>query len=183
MDQKCRCRWCNTRNPVYVEYHDHEWGRLRTDDAYLLEMLILESFQAGLSWECILNKRCHFRRAYDNFDLKRIVSYGEEKINELLHDPNIVRSRRKIEASIRNSRIFLSITEEYGSFFEYLKTFTHGEIRYETDRVTSDLSDAVSADLKNRGMTFVGSVTVYSFLQAIGVVYAHDASCYLHKNG
>ena len=115
-----RCKWCDLKNPKYVEYHDKEWGVLRTDDSYLFEMLVLESFQAGLSWECILNKRENFRRAYDEFDLDRVCGYDEEKIAELCSDSSIVRNKLKIRASISNARIFRDIVKEQASFYDYL---------------------------------------------------------------
>lgn len=182
MDGEKRCNWCNLKNPLYVKYHDSEWCVPNFDDKYLYEMLILESFQAGLSWECILNKRDGFRAAYDDFDIKKVMSYDETKINELSGNKDIVRNKRKIRASIHNSRIFDEIRREYGSFHSYLKTFTGGEIIYETDKTANALSDAISKDLKSRGMTFVGSTIIYSYLQAIGVIYSHDKDCYLYKD-
>ena len=184
MQNKIRCRWCNLNNEAYVRYHDEEWCRPCFDDKYLYEMLILESFQAGLSWECVLNKRESFRTAYDNFDIHKVISYDENKINELMNDKGIIRNRRKICASIKNSKIFKDICGEYGSFYNYLKTFTEGKIIYEISKTTNDLSDRISKDLQKRGMTFVGSVIIYSYLQAIGVIYSHDKDCYLynHKN-
>ena len=153
----------------------------RFDDKYLYEMLILESFQAGLSWECVLNKRECFRKAYDDFDIDKVISYDETKINELMKDKGIIRNRRKISASINNSRVFKEISKEYGSFYNYLRTFTDDRIIYENDKTTNDLSDRLSKDLQNRGMTFVGSVIIYSYLQAIGVIHSHDRECYLYK--
>ena len=182
MDGKKRCKWCNLKNPLYVAYHDSEWGVPNFDDQYLYEMLLLESFQAGLSWECVLNKRESFRKAYDNFDINKVISYDETKMNELLNNKNIIRNRRKISASIKNSKIFQEICYEYGSFHNYLKTFTNDEMIYETDKTTNALSDAISKDLQKRGMTFVGSVIIYSYLQAIGVIYSHDKDCYLFDN-
>ena len=181
MDNKKRCKWCNLKNPLYIAYHDSEWCVPNFDDKYLYEMLLLESFQAGLSWECVLNKRESFRKAYDDFDIDKVISYDENKINELLSNKDIIRNRRKINASIHNSKIFKSIACEYGSFYNYLRTFTHDRTIYETDKTTNDLSDALSKDLQNRGMTFVGSVIIYSYLQAIGVIHSHDKECYLHK--
>lgn len=181
MDGKNRCRWCNLKNALYVEYHDNEWCVPNFDDQYLYEMLILESFQAGLSWECVLNKRESFRKAYDNFDLNKVISYDEKKIEELLDNKDIIRNKRKINASINNSKIFKAIIHEYGSFHNYLKTFTNDVIIYEIDRTTNALSDAISKDLQKRGMTFVGSVIIYSYLQAIGVIYSHDQNCYLYR--
>ena len=150
-------------------------------DKYLLEMLILESFQAGLSFECILNKREAFRNSYDNFDIDKIILYDENKINELLNNKNIVRNKNKIISSINNAKIFKSIRKEYGSFRNYLKTFTNEEIIYEIDKTTNELSDSISKDLKKRGMKFVGSVIIYSYLQAIGIIYSHDRECFLYK--
>ena len=177
-----RCKWCNINNPLYVKYHDDEWCQPSSDDKYLYEMLILESFQAGLSWECVLNKREDFRKAYDGFDIDAVCAYGEEKIAELLGNKKIIRNRLKIRASINNSKIFKSITDEFGSFYSYLNFFTNGETVFETDKTTNNLSDKISADLRQRGMTFVGSTIIYSYLQAIGVIYSHDKECYMYKN-
>ena len=176
-----RCAWCNLKNKKYVEYHDNEWCRPRFDDAYLFEMLILESFQAGLSWECVLNKRESFKKAYDNFDISKICKYNEDKVKSLLDNKDIIRNRLKINASINNSRIFQTIICKYGSFYNYLKSFIDDEIIYETGKTTNVFSDAISEDLQNRGMKFVGSTIIYSYLQAIGIIYSHDENCYLYK--
>ena len=176
-----RCKWCNLNNPEYVIYHDEEWGQINKNDKYLLEMLILESFQAGLSWECILNKRENFRYAYDNFDIDKITQYDETKIKELMQNDEIIRNKLKITASITNSKIFKQIQAEYGSFYTYLQTFAKGKITYETDKTTNSLSDKISKDLQKRGMKFVGSTTIYAYLQAIGVIYSHTTTCYLYK--
>lgn len=181
MDNRRRCKWCNLKNPVYIDYHDNEWCKPNFEDQYLYEMLLLESFQAGLSWECVLNKRENFKKAYDNFDLEKVCAYDEKKMKELLENPGIIRNKLKIKASINNSRIFKSIVEEKGSFYQYLKTFTKDEILYETDKTTNTLSDAISGDLKKRGMKFVGSTIIYSYLQAIGVIYSHEKDCFLYK--
>lgn len=181
MELKKRCPWCNPRNERYVKYHDEEWGVPCFDDAYLYEMLLLECFQAGLSWECVLNKRENFRNAYDGFDLEKVLGYGKEKIDALLQDAGLIRNRRKIEGSIKNSRVFHEILREYGSFYAYLEGFTKGRIFYETGLCRTALSDAISGDLRRRGMVFVGSVTVYSYLQAIGVIYSHSPECDLYK--
>ena len=182
MDTRVRCKWCSLNNPKYVEYHDREWGVLNFDDKYLYEMLILESFQAGLSWECVLNKREAFREAYEGFDVEKVCAFGEDKVRELLSNKGIIRNRLKIKASINNSKIFKAIVEEYGSFYAYLKSFFDAFPIFEVGRVTNDLSDRISRDLMKRGMTFVGSVIIYSYLQAIGVVYSHDEECYLFKS-
>ena len=181
MDNKKRCKWCNPKNNLYIEYHDTEWCVPNFDDKYLYEMLILESFQAGLSWECVLNKRESFRIAFDDFEIDKVISYDENKINDLAGNKDIIRNKRKISAAIRNSKIFKEICSEYGSFYEYLRTFTKDKIIYETDKTTNALSDAISKDLQARGMTFVGSVIIYSYLQAIGVIYSHEKECFLYK--
>ncbi len=182
MDEKKRCFWCNTKNPKYVEYHDNEWCRPNFDDQYLYEMLILESFQAGLSWECVLNKRESFRQAYDSFDIDKVCAYDSAKVDELLNNRDIIRNKRKILASIGNSRIFKAIVEEYGSFYNYLKTFAGDGILYETGRTTNALSDAVSKDLYRRGMRFVGSTIIYSYLQATGFICSHEEECFLYNS-
>ena len=180
---KPRCFWCNLKNPLYISYHDNEWGVLCHEEQKLYKYFILETFQAGLSWECILNKRENFRIAYDGFDLNAVCAYGDDKIDELMKNPVIIRNQAKIKASIKNSLIYKSIVEEFGSFDAYLNTFTEGKIIYESDVsiTTSPLSDAISKDLKKRGMTFVGSTTIYAFLQAIGVINAHQKDCFCYK--
>lgn len=176
-----RCRWCNFDNDSYVKYHDEEWGRPVYDDKKLFELLILESFQAGLSWECILNKREYFREAFDNFDYNKISKYDDKKIIELLNNKNIVRNKLKIKAAINNSKIFIDIQKEYGGFNKYIWNFTNNKIIYECDKVSSLLSDTISNDLKSRGMKFVGTVIIYSYLQAIGIINSHEKGCFLYK--
>ena len=181
MDTKQRCKWCNLKNAAYVDYHDNEWCVPNFDDKYLYEMLLLESFQAGLSWECVLNKRDSFREAYDGFDIDKVSSYDDNKVEDLRNNKDIIRNERKIRASINNSKIFKEISLEYGSFYNYLRSFAGDRIIYENDKTTNALSDAISKDLQKRGMTFVGSVIIYSYLQAIGIIYSHDKDCFLHK--
>ena len=181
MENKVRCKWCNLKNELYIKYHDEEWCRPNFDDNYLFEMLILESFQAGLSWECVLNKREDFRKAFDDFDINKICKYDDKKIENLLSNEKIIRNKLKINATINNSKIFKNIQKEYGSFYNYLKTYTKGKIIYEVNRTTSDLSDSISKDLRKRGMKFVGSTIIYSYLQAIGAIYSHDKECFLYK--
>lgn len=178
-----RCKWCNLDNPLYVKYHDEEWGEPTYDDKDLFELLILESFQAGLSWECVLNKRENFRHAYDNFDIDKIVCYDETKINELKENKGIIRNKLKIKASINNAKIFKQIKKEYGSFSKYIWSFTNNQIIYETNKASSKLSDQISKDLKKRGMTFVGTTIIYAYLQAIGIVNSHDENCFKYKKG
>lgn len=178
---KKRCSWCTQNNELYVNYHDNEWCQRNLDDKYLFEMLLLESFQAGLSWECILNKRKNFKEAYDNFDINKISNYNDEKINELLKNEKIIRNNLKIKSSINNAKIFKEIQKEYQTFNNYLKTFTNDETIYETGKVQNNLSDTISKDLKQRGMTFVGTKIIYSYLQAIGIIYSHDKDCFMYK--
>ncbi len=181
---KIRCVWCNLKNPKYVEYHDKEWGVPIYDDKKLYELFILECFQAGLSWECILNKRDYFRMAYDNFDIDKIINYDDVKISELLNNQNIIRNKLKVLASITNSRVVKEIQKNYGSFSNYIWSFTDYKIIQEEieGQTTSELSDRISKDMKKRGMKFVGSVTIYSFLQAAGIINAHSKECWLYKN-
>ena len=180
-----RCRWVLMGDPTYVRYHDFEWGVPSYDDNKLFEMLVLESFQAGLSWQCILKKRESFREAFSDFDYKKIACYGQEKIEELLSNSKIIRNRRKIEAVVENARIFMNIQKEWGSFSNYIWHFTDGAIvKNVSDEFnsTSSLSDLVSSDLKKRGMKFVGSVIIYSYLQAIGIINDHETSCFCYDS-
>lgn len=182
LDRK-RCRWADPNSELYIAYHDQEWGKPEHDDRKLFEMLLLEGFQAGLSWITILKKREAFRRAFDGFDPATVSQYGPEKLEALMSDPGIVRNRRKIEASVVNASVFLDIQREFGSFDRYLWGFTQGRVVLNTDdavRASSDLSDHISADLRRRGMKFVGSVIIYSFLQAVGVVNDHETGCWLY---
>ena len=176
-----RCHWVDERSEIYIRYHDEEWGVPVYDDRKLFELLVLESFQAGLSWLCVLNKREAFRGVLDNFDPVKIAKYDEEKISILLQNKEIIRSRRKIEAMISNAKIFLDIQKEWGTFSDYIWHFTNGEIiknmGYDL-KVTSPLSDEVSNDLKRRGMKYTGSVIIYSYLQAIGVIDDHELDCF-----
>ncbi len=178
-----RCKWCNLDNKKYIDYHDFEWGILNLDDSYLFEMLILESFQAGLSWECVLNKRDNFKLCYDNFNLDKIINYDDKKIDELLQNKGIIRNKLKIKMSINNAKIFKKIQTEFGSFSNYLNSFTKGKIIYELNLTHSKLSDDISKDLMSRGMKFVGTTIIYSYLQAIGVIYSHDKECFKYKKG
>ena len=183
-DGKLRCLWANPKNALYIHYHDHEWGVPVYDDRRLFEMLVLESFQAGLSWECVLNKRESFREAFDGFDLERVCAYGEEKLEELADNPAIIRNRRKIRAAVENARVFRDIQRERGTFSAYLWDFTGGGVIRETGKTRSELSDAVSKDLRSRGMTFVGTTIIYAYLQAVGVIDSHDRECFMyHENG
>jgi len=172
-----RCRWCNLQNPLYVRYHDEEWGRAEHDDQRLFEMLVLEGFQAGLSWECVLNKREAFREAFDHFDYRKVALYGEAEVEHLMQNQGIIRNRLKIRAAIQNARVFMQIQEQFGSFDEYIWCFTAGHTIVENDKTSSPLSGHVSRDLRRRGMKFVGTTIIYSLLQAIGVINSHDDDC------
>ena len=175
-----RCKWAMNVNEIYTKYHDEEWGEPVHDDQKLYEMLILESFQAGLSWSCILNKRENFRKAFDNFDMNKIINYDEAKIQKLQNNEGIIRNKLKIKATINNSKIFKEIQKEYGSFDKYIWSFTNNETIYEFDKVSSELSDLISRDLKKRGMTFVGTIIIYSYLQAVGIINSHEIQCFKH---
>ncbi len=179
---KKRCRWCNENNAIYVRYHDEEWGvPVYDDERYFFEMLILEGFQAGLSWEIVLNKRDAFRSAFDNFDPETVAAYDEEKLTALVSNPAIIRNRLKIRAAVQNAAVFLRIQEECGSFGHYLWRYTNGKTVFENDKTTSPLSDRISADLKKRGMRFVGSTIIYSYLQAVGMINSHEDDCFLYQ--
>lgn len=178
-DGRQRCFWANPKNERYVRYHDEEWGRPVHDDGKLFELLLLECFQAGLSWECVLNKREGFRRAFAGFDLEKVCAFTPEDVERLMQDASIIRHRRKIEAAVGNARVFNCIQQEFGSFARYLWQWTEGKVLHEYGLTTSPLSDALSKDLKKRGMRFVGSTTIYSYLQAVGVIESHEPDCFL----
>ena len=179
-----RCSWVDEKSEIYKRYHDEEWGVPKYDDRELFELLILEGFQAGLSWITVLKKCEAFRNAFDNFDVKKVAEYTEEKVEELLKNEKIIRSRSKIEAAINNAKIFIEIQKKFGSFSKYIWGFTEGEIiKNKTDDfvVSSPLSDEVSKDLKKRGMKYVGTVIIYSYLQAIGIINDHETGCFCYE--
>ena len=180
-----RCRWADPASEIYLAYHDEEWGVPEHDDRKLFEMLILEGFQAGLSWITILKKREAFRKAFDGFDPVIVSQYGPEKLDALMDDSGIVRNRRKIEAAVINAAAFLEIQKEFGSFDRYLWGFTDGQVILNTDdqvRPNTELSDRISKDLKRRGMKFVGTTIIYAFLQAVGVVNDHETCCWRYPH-
>ena len=177
-----RCKWVNLKNSKYVKYHDEEWGKLNLDEYYLYKMFILETFQAGLSWECILNKTPYFEEAYLNFDIDKIINFDQLKVDELLKFKGIIHNKLKIKASISNSIIYKNIINEFGSFKNYLYIFWDKKIIYECNKIQNELSDKISLDLKRRGMKFVGSITIYSYLQAIGIINSHEDNCFLNQN-
>lgn len=180
IDGKNRCIWVNPKNQRYIDYHDQDWGRACYDDQKLFEMLILECFQAGLSWECVLNKREGFRKAFDGFNIEKISEYNDKKIASLQKNLNIIRNRLKIQAAISNAKVFLEIQKEWTSFSDYIWHWTKGKVIYESNQTTSNLSDQISKDLKKRGMKFVGSTTIYAYLQAVGIINSHDIDCFLY---
>ena len=179
-----RCPRAGESDPLYLAYHDEEWGRPVHDERTHFEFLLLETQQAGLSWRCILGKREAFRKAYAGFDPGKVARFGPAKVEKLLADPGIVRNRLKVEASVRNARAFLEVAEEFGSFDAYIWRFAEGspvQNAWTTPRevpVTTPLSDALSKDLKARGFGFVGSTTIYAHMQAIGMVNDHLVSCF-----
>lgn len=176
-----RCHWVDENSSIYTKYHDEEWGIPKYDDKELFELLILESFQAGLSWITVLKKREDFRIAFDNFDVKKVASYDETKVNELLNNEKIIRSRGKINSAINNAKIFIDIQKEFGSFTNYIWGFTNNQVVKNSSDVlpvSTPLSDKISKDLKKRGMKYVGTIIIYSYLQAIGVVDDHEKDCF-----
>ncbi|MFI3250660.1 MAG: DNA-3-methyladenine glycosylase I [Eubacteriales bacterium] len=181
-----RCPWHNLENsPLYMEYHDKEWGVPSYEDGYLFEMFVLESFHCGLSWLLILKKREFFREAFDQFSPKRIANYGEDKVEALLQNKEIVRNKAKIRATIDNARAFLKVQEEFGTFSDYIWGFTDHKVVYHPfDGVTThnELSDKIAKDLKKRGFKFMGTVTCYSYLEAIGIMNNHAVECDLYPN-
>ena len=166
---------------LHGPYHDHEYGFPQREEAVLFERLLLEINQAGLSWETMLRKRDGFRAAYSGFEVDRVARYGERDRARLLADPGIIRNRRKIAAAVGNAAVFAAIRQEFGSFDSYLWQWTGGKTLVERGPTTSPLSDAISKDLKKRGMKFVGSTIIYAYLQAVGVLYAHEPGCFLEK--
>lgn len=182
-DGKIRCPWCGT-DPVYVDYHDKEWGVPVRDDRLMFEFLLLEGFQAGLSWITILKKRDNFRRAFDDFDPEKIARYTPAKLEKLLADPGIVRNRLKVHGAVQNAKAYLHLTDKEGSFADYFWSFMDGQpltnsfSRMEDVPAKTPLSDAISKDLKKRGFTFVGSTIIYAHMQATGMVNDHLTSCF-----
>lgn len=176
-----RCFWVDENSEIYTKYHDEEWGIPKHDDHELFELLILESFQAGLSWITILKKRENFRKAFDNFDIQKVADYNNEKIAELLSNTGIIRSKNKILSAINNAKIFMQIQKDFGSFANYIWSFTDNKVLKNTTGkiiTSSSLSDEISKDLKKRGMKYVGTVIIYSYLQAIGIIDDHDQNCF-----
>ena len=186
MKEKIRCPWAGNI-PIYIDYHDNEWGRPVRDDDKLFEMLILETMQAGLAWITVLNKREAFREAFDGFDPHKIVRYDDVKVQELMTNEKIIRNRLKMNAAIHNARIFLEIVEKYGSFnkmiWEYVDytPITGNWEKMEDIPATTPLSDKISKDLKKMGFKFIGSTTMYAFMQSVGMVNDHIVECFVYE--
>ena len=172
-----RCSWV-TQEEIYVKYHDDEWGVPTHDDKELFEMLVLESFQAGLSWITILKKRENFKNAFDGFDVLKVANYDENKVNELLENEGIIRHKGKITSAVNNANIFIEIQKEFGGFDNYIWSFTEGKTIKAEYLTESDLSKEISKDLKKRGMKFVGPTIIYSYLESIGIIDNHEKGCY-----
>ncbi len=175
--KKTRCSWAGP-DEIYIKYHDNEWGIPTHDDRDLFEMLVLESFQAGLSWITILKKRENFKRAFDDFDVEKVASYDEDKVEELRMNEGIIRHKGKITSAINNAGVFIEIQKEFGSFDSYIWGFTNGEIIKAEYLTESDLSKQISKDLKKRGMKFVGPTIIYSYLESIGIIDNHQENCF-----
>ncbi|WP_350289864.1 DNA-3-methyladenine glycosylase I [uncultured Croceitalea sp.] len=181
--QKHRCGWCEG-DELYEAYHDKEWGVPLKDDNTLFEFLVLETFQAGLSWITILRKRENFRKAFDNFNYKKIAKYNQAKIDELLQDAGIIRNKLKVNATVSNATAFMNIQKEFGSFNNYIWGFVDGKPiknsfkNYKDAPAKTELSDKLSKDLKKRGFKFVGSTVIYATMQAIGMVNDHEINCF-----
>ena len=186
MENITRCGWCLSSD-LYKKYHDEEWGVPVYDDAILFEFLILETFQAGLSWITILNKRENFRKAFDQFDYKKIANYSEEKIESLLQDPGIIRNKLKVRSAVTNAQNFIKIQEDFGTFSKYIWKFTNGKPILNKPKnlkdvpATTALSDKISKDFKKRGFKFVGSTVLYAFMQAVGIVNDHVENCWTYS--
>lgn len=184
--EKHRCGWC-LGDPIYIEYHDTEWGVPVKDDKTLFEFLILETFQAGLSWITILRKRGNFKKAFDDFDYKKIAVYDQKKLESLLADTGIIRNKLKIHAAVTNAIVFMEVQKEFGSFSDYIWSFVDGKPiknnlrHYKEAPSKTDLSDLISKDLKKRGFKFVGSTVIYAHMQATGMVNDHEVNCFRHR--
>ncbi|MBT3742981.1 MAG: DNA-3-methyladenine glycosylase I [Polaribacter sp.] len=180
---KSRCFWVSD-SKLYQEYHDNEWGQPVYDDETLFEFLVLETFQAGLSWITILNKRENFRKAFNNFDYEKIAKYTESKYLSLLQDAGIIRNKLKIKSAIANAQLFMQVQEEFGSFSKFIWSYVEGKPiinkfhKREEVPATTELSDKISKDLKKRGFKFVGSTVIYAYMQAVGMVNDHTTECY-----
>ena len=186
MEAKTRCGWCE-KDDLYRNYHDNEWGKPVYDDATIFEFLILETFQAGLSWYTVLAKRENFRSAFDNFDLNKVAKYSDKKMAELTENSGIIRNKLKIKATVTNAQAFIKVQEEFGSFSKYIWGFVDGKPidnqpkTLSEVKATTPISDALSKDMKKRGFKFVGSTVIYAHMQATGMVNDHVMNCFTRK--
>ena len=184
---KKTCAWVKTASKEYIEYHNKEWGVPAHNDRFLFEMITLEGAQAGLNWLTVLRKRKNYKKAFDNFDVKKISKYNERKFNSLMNDARIIRNKLKIRSTISNAKVFIEIQKEFGSFDKYIWGFVnHKQIKNKFKSMKelpakTDLSDEISKDLKKRGMNFVGSTIIYAFMQAVGIVNDHEVTCFRYK--
>ncbi len=184
---KNRCQWCQNNGEIYINYHDTEWGVPVHDDRHFFEHIVLEGAQAGLSWITILKRRENYRKAFDNFDVKKVANYDEKKIEELVQDAGIIRNRLKIRSAVKNAKIFIEIQKEFGSFDKYFWSFTDGKVVDNKIKTMNDvpatieLSDIISKDMKKRGMSFIGSTIIYAMMQSVGLVNDHEMSCFRYK--
>jgi len=187
MENVNRCAWVPLTDPLYIQYHDREWGVPLHDDCLFFEFITLDGAQAGLSWSTVLKKRENYRRLYDQFDPVKVAAYGPDKLKVLLSDPGIIRNRLKVEASIRNARVFLEVQQEFGSFDRYIWQFVGGQPKVNSWQNIKDVpaktaqSDAMSKDLIKRGFKFVGSTICYAFMQAAGLVNDHTTDCFRYR--
>ena len=184
---KKRCFWVNLNNPLYVDYHDFEWGRPVHDDHHLFEMLILEGVQAGLSWETVLNKRAHYREMFNHFDPEKVAAFSETKLRRFLKDPGLIRNKLKMEAAVNNAKMFLKVQKEFKTFDKYLWSFVdnkplmvEGITSIKDCPTETPISRALAKDLKKRGFKFVGSTIMYAFMQAVGMTNDHSEDCFLY---
>lgn len=186
MAERSRCEWC-LKDPIYIKYHDEEWGKPVHNDNVLFEFLILEAFQAGLSWLTVLKKRENFRKAFANFDAKKVAKFTPKKVEELMNNEGIIRNKLKIQAAINNAKLFLEIQKEFGSFDKYIWSFTNGKTIVNKPKTIKDLqprtdvSDRMSAEMGKRGFKFRGSTICYAFMQAVGIVDDHTVDCFRKK--
>lgn len=187
MKTKSRCPWMISTNPLYIKYHDEEWGKPVHDDVVLFEFITLEGAQAGLSWETVLNKREHYQKVFKGFDPKKVARFKDQDVARLMLDPGIVRNRLKIESTISNAKAFLEVQKEFGSFDKYIWSFVKGKPIRNKFRTLKDyqsrseVSDLISKDLKKRGFRFVGTTIIYAFMQAVGITNDHSINCFCHK--
>ncbi|MDR1223289.1 MAG: DNA-3-methyladenine glycosylase I [Tannerella sp.] len=186
--EKQRCKWCGN-DPLYVDYHDNEWGKEVTDDQTMFEFIVLESAQAGLSWITVLRRRKEYRKAFAGFDAEKVARFKDKRIERLMQNSGIIRNRKKIEATVFNARHFLAVQKEFGSFCNYLKSFlpegkpviNHWE-KFEEVPASTPLSDAIGKDMKKRGFKFFGATICYAYLQAVGYVNDHTTACFCHPD-